>query len=617
MKVKHNKTLLILGLLAVVSLIGFALFFALTVTMKGGNFADVFSAIGDAFTGVGFKRIFIPSGGTGLDVAYCIFDYVLILFIFIGIIYSLYLFAQTKRIVLFNGILLALLAIIPVWAFMLGAAPEETNNAYRTFLFDTLFKGKFKDNSSNGAIVAVTWVYLILLVLSISISISFFVLAMIRSKRERFIYSADTSEEASEENDEASILAEMQEEPFPEEPVQNPEPAPVQPSPIADSDEEEYVEEPDIELEEEEEPEEEEEEIVCSESDLRAILQDIIKDAVRAELDKRDAERGGPNHMPPQPPFPQQPGINNGGPIIVQYINSNTQGNDKFYQPTNQGYPFPPYPYPYPPYPQQPMPQQKPTETQQPAGPENNKEQVKREEKVESKIEEKQEEVLPLKEEKVEQENVAAEPENEPEPEPVSKEEKVEENEPQEIAESVEGSEPVEEAQEPAQEEASEPAEEPSKANEELVSNSGEDDEGSSKIVRIPFYERILTVDKELQDLYSELKNELLSYGLKSRVAANGDTFRLHRKTYCRITVAGKSLKLYLALNPDDYKDSKMPYANAGNKATYAEIPFVFKVKSGLSLRRAKGLIADACGKDNLIQEDLMTTDWVKEIKAD
>ena len=49
--------------------------------------------------------------------------------------------------------------------------------------------------------------------------------------------------------------------------------------------------------------------------------------------------------------------------------------------------------------------------------------------------------------------------------------------------------------------------------------------------------------------------------------------------------------------------------------ATYADIPFVFKVKSGLSLRRAKGLIADACAKEDLIQVDLMTTDWVKELR--
>ena len=75
-------------------------------------------------------------------------------------------------------------------------------------------------------------------------------------------------------------------------------------------------------------------------------------------------------------------------------------------------------------------------------------------------------------------------------------------------------------------------------------------------------------------------------------------------------------MKLHLALNPEDYKDSKMPYSDAGDKATYADIPFVFKVKSGLSLRRAKGLIADVCAQDNLIQDDIMSIDWVKEINA-
>ena len=140
--------------------------------------------------------------------------------------------------------------------------------------------------------------------------------------------------------------------------------------------------------------------------------------------------------------------------------------------------------------------------------------------------------------------------------------------------------------------------------------------EAKAPIVRIPFEERIVSADKAMKDNYNELKNEILSYGVKSRISNSGDTFRLHRKTYVKITIAGKSLKLYFALDPKDYKDSTIPFQDAGEKNAYAEIPFVFKVKSELSMKRAKQLIQDVMEKDGLEQGVVESVNWVKEIKA-
>ena len=143
-------------------------------------------------------------------------------------------------------------------------------------------------------------------------------------------------------------------------------------------------------------------------------------------------------------------------------------------------------------------------------------------------------------------------------------------------------------------------------------------EEGNEKnpIIRIPFTTRMLDADKEMQSNYNELKNEILSYGVNSRVSNSGDTFRLHRKTYVKITIAGKSLKLYFALNPADYADSKMPIGDASQHAVYAETPLIFKVKSGLSVRRAKELIRDVMTPDGLSQGEVESVNWVKELKA-
>ncbi len=135
-----------------------------------------------------------------------------------------------------------------------------------------------------------------------------------------------------------------------------------------------------------------------------------------------------------------------------------------------------------------------------------------------------------------------------------------------------------------------------------------------NKIIRIPFEKRIHAADPLMKEHFNELKSDILAYGVKSRVSNSGDTFRLHTKTYVKITIAGKSLKLYFALDPKDYADSKMPLADAGHKGIYKEIPLVFKVKSELSLRRAKQLVADAMAKDNLVQGEVVAHDWVKEI---
>lgn len=134
---------------------------------------------------------------------------------------------------------------------------------------------------------------------------------------------------------------------------------------------------------------------------------------------------------------------------------------------------------------------------------------------------------------------------------------------------------------------------------------------------RIPFAERIVKADKDVQEAYNEIKNELVSYGAHSRVSVSGDTFRLHRKTYAKIVMAGKSIKIYFALDPKDYADSPIPHSDASEKVMYEEIPFVFKVKSDLSRKRAKMLVADAMAKDGVEQGQVENVNYVKELRAE
>ena len=220
---------------------------------------------------------------------------------------------------------------------------------------------------------------------------------------------------------------------------------------------------------------------------------------------------------------------------------------------------------------------------------------------VDAKQEEKKSEPVkePELEEVVEPELIPDEPvkEEKPAPAPVKREEPKPEPQPEPEPEPQPEPEPEPVVEEPVPEPAPEP----------VV-------EEKAKIIRIPFEERITTAEKEMKDNYNELKNDIMAYGVKSRVSNSGDTFRLHRKTYVKLTIAGKSLKLYFALNPDDYKDSTLPIQDASEKNIYAEIPLVFKVKSGLSMRRAKQLVADVMAQDGLVQGEVGKVNWVKEI---
>lgn len=173
----------------------------------------------------------------------------------------------------------------------------------------------------------------------------------------------------------------------------------------------------------------------------------------------------------------------------------------------------------------------------------------------------------------------------------------------------------------PAQEETKEPVVEETTAEpaHEVTPEALEGEPAEkAKIVRIPFDQRMAQADDVVKGSYNELKSLLKSYGLNNRIANGGDSFRLHRVTYCKITIAGKSLKLYLALNPNDYANSTYPIKDASSKAIYKETPLVFKVRSGLSLRRAEELIRDCMDKHGLEQiEQVQVKDWASNLASE
>jgi len=142
-----------------------------------------------------------------------------------------------------------------------------------------------------------------------------------------------------------------------------------------------------------------------------------------------------------------------------------------------------------------------------------------------------------------------------------------------------------------------------------------DEDDSSNKIIRIPFQVRMQSAEKDLLTNYNTLKNYILSYNVKSRISNSGDTFRIHRETFVKITIAGKGLKLYFALNPQDYEGTTIPVQNVSHKAIYAEIPCVLKVKSPLSVKRAMQLVDDVMKAKGLEQGEIPNINWASDFK--
>lgn len=132
------------------------------------------------------------------------------------------------------------------------------------------------------------------------------------------------------------------------------------------------------------------------------------------------------------------------------------------------------------------------------------------------------------------------------------------------------------------------------------------------------FTERVVAAEDDVKLAYNELKNLLVSYGLKDRISSNGDTFRAHKVTYCKMSMSGSSLKLHLALDPKNYSGSALPIDDASSKEAYKDIPLVFRVKSDLSLRRARDLINDMMRNHGVAPaEEVPAVDYVAEMKKE
>ena len=205
-------------------------------------------------------------------------------------------------------------------------------------------------------------------------------------------------------------------------------------------------------------------------------------------------------------------------------------------------------------------------------------------------------------------EEAPAEEEAKPEEEPQAEEETPAEEEAPEEAPAEEPTPEEAPAEEPAQEEtpAEEPAPAPAPAPVAAQVDENQEEDKDEIVAQVneetgeleffaynrSFTSRVIQANDETQSRYERIKNHLLSFkGVKSRVSWGYDAFRKGREAIATIVIKGKTLNVYLALDPKEYEDSKYRFEDASEVKKYADVPMRLRVKNNLNEKYAMKLI--------------------------
>ena len=144
----------------------------------------------------------------------------------------------------------------------------------------------------------------------------------------------------------------------------------------------------------------------------------------------------------------------------------------------------------------------------------------------------------------------------------------------------------------------------------------------NGEVVRISykrsFMSRIIQGSKEIQDVYTKLRNEISAYPkLKSRVGWEHESVYTSRETIVLFKVKNDTLCVFLALDPSKYNKAKLNFEDAGSIKKYKNIPMLIKIRSEEDYENVVKLIEQICKKLKINKEELGNEDYHYEFRTD
>ena len=109
---------------------------------------------------------------------------------------------------------------------------------------------------------------------------------------------------------------------------------------------------------------------------------------------------------------------------------------------------------------------------------------------------------------------------------------------------------------------------------------------------RRSFASRMIQASEHTKEYYDTVKNKLLSYkNVKARSSWSFESFNRGRVKLAKLNVRGKTLVMYIAIDPASLADTKYHVRDMSEKAKYAAVPTMIRVKSPRGAKYACELI--------------------------
>ncbi|MCH5148356.1 MAG: uL15 family ribosomal protein [Clostridiales bacterium] len=127
------------------------------------------------------------------------------------------------------------------------------------------------------------------------------------------------------------------------------------------------------------------------------------------------------------------------------------------------------------------------------------------------------------------------------------------------------------------------------------------------------FTAKLIQARDEVREYYNTLKNYCLSYKkVTTRISWSHENVKNGRNKICRFVLRGKSLYLYLPLNPDDYAETKYKVERSEAKR-FEELPCLYRIKNPRRVKYATELIDAVMEKYGLKFVEKESEDFVKD----
>lgn len=128
------------------------------------------------------------------------------------------------------------------------------------------------------------------------------------------------------------------------------------------------------------------------------------------------------------------------------------------------------------------------------------------------------------------------------------------------------------------------------------------------------FTAKIMQSEEEIKGYYGDLKNAFMSYSkVRSQVNWSNDRFAYGGDTVAKIGMSGKTLCLYVALDPEEFPKTVYHQRYEGDKKMYEKTPMMVKIKSAVACRRAVKLVELLMERNGAVKTETDPVDYVKE----